>query len=121
MADDRERELFEACAENNGLSIRRVSGIPECQAYENAVTADCWRCWQARADIARREAGAWQPIESAPCDEVLLLWTGNYQHTGMFDSGDTCWRAIADDVELVPRPTHWMPLPAPPAALAATP
>ena len=73
---------------------------------------------------ARAEGSGWQPIETAPRGEIVLFvyppdgkshldpkygvgslseWSG---HTLFFDWG---WSM---------RPTHWMPLPTPPRALA---
>jgi len=61
-----------------------------------------------------QDADAWRPIETAPVDESVQVWTGHYQHTAIFNH---CrgWCALADDVELVPQPTYWRPLPAPPS------
>jgi hypothetical protein len=82
----------------------------------------------AQADEAKgmtpRPEG-WQPIETAPIEEFrpaewftphspsLLLWTnypvvGNYGYTKY---GKGRWRSWQGTVN----PTHWMPLPAPPA------
>lgn len=60
----------------------------------------------------------WQPIETAPKDETpVLLWANTrrdreYSHwIGAFDGEN--WR---DEVEgHFLQPTHWMPLPDPPA------
>jgi hypothetical protein len=59
---------------------------------------------------------AWQPISTAPKDGTTVqLWDGHYQHTGFYDHSLPGWCALADYVEFVPLPTHWMPLPEPPA------
>jgi hypothetical protein len=62
--------------------------------------------------------GEWQPIETAPKDVEILVWS-QYQ--------DTAYLAICDDqqwwtpdwwpekwTEWLYSPTHWMPLPEPP-------
>jgi len=79
---------------------------------------------QARAE-GRREAGAWQPIETAPKDgTVILAWIP--AHEG--DKPEVApvrwqshvtgrWVHDASDWTLeAPMPTHWQPLPAPPVA-----
>jgi hypothetical protein len=70
----------------------------------------------------------WQPIETAPKDgtDVLLYkrfskyqkWVGKdeydfYIQIGCYSSGD--WRIHAYDPPWNNDPTHWMPLPEPPA------
>lgn len=74
-----------------------------------------------------RAASNWQPIETAPKQRVVLLWaltdeeTGNWKMaTGFWmpgyrdEPGEWEW----DGRRLKPydvQPTHWMPLPEPPA------
>ena len=84
-------------------------------------------CAPIRDDILAALAAAgyvvergWQPIESAPRDRCVLLWwptTTNSPVIGRFDSGIwmTDWGRLS-----VPHdsPTHWRPLPDPPAAEA---
>jgi hypothetical protein len=70
--------------------------------------------------------GNWQPIETAPLNESVLVYIPNTEHYG-----DGIWRAIHVDMRAVKRwqttgwacgrdlpsdvqPTHWMPLPEPP-------
>ena len=55
----------------------------------------------------------WQPIETAPKDgtEMLAFWNrSNVYGIASFDDGR--W---ADETGEVSAPTHWMPLPEPPA------
>lgn len=80
--------------------------------------------------MSEEEMGeAWQPIETAPKQKVVLLWaltdteTGNWlMATGYWmpgygdDPGAWTWdgrRLKAYDTQ----PTHWQPLPEPPAAI----
>ena len=61
---------------------------------------------------------SWQPIESAPTEHRILLWNGEWVVAGCYCEYDSLgWLldfcAPGDDE---PTPTHWMPLPAPPAA-----
>ena len=62
----------------------------------------------------------WQPIDTAPKDTTLLLWNPCYGKpvTGHLITGDL-WSAFAPGVPMLfqkhlEKPTHWMPLPAPP-------
>ena len=66
----------------------------------------------------------WQGIESAPRDgKAVLLWVpaddgwDAYVASGWYESGafDRRWYAAVDENPLSPQPTHWMPLPTPPA------
>jgi hypothetical protein len=66
------------------------------------------------------EALEWQPIETAPKDGTIVLlvidhgkW-GEKVWTGLWDDG---WMVIYGKARNAP--THWMPLPAPPAAIDA--
>ena len=69
----------------------------------------------------------WQPIETAPKDGTVILTWGCIHNDGGVDMGETpaCRTSWWLDVyaswycELWGghEPTHWMPLPAPPAAL----
>lgn len=61
----------------------------------------------------------WKPIETAPKDGSAVLlwadvktWTGEeVPVTGWFTIGSCKWVSHGDWL----KPTHWMPLPAPPA------
>ena len=67
----------------------------------------------------RRSVGEWQPISTAPKDgtRVLLYWPywDQWPVVGMFDRFQRWVTEMAVSTE-GPGPTHWMPLPAPPAA-----
>jgi hypothetical protein len=69
----------------------------------------------------------WQPIETAPVNTSVLVFLSNWEHYGpgiyraiRVDMGTgrrwhtTAW-AIGRDLSADLSPTHWMPLPAPPA------
>lgn len=66
----------------------------------------------AAALEAAREDG-WQPIETAPHVELaeVLLFNGSEVCAGGWWEGR--WTTAHDEIE--PQPTHWRPLPAPPA------
>jgi hypothetical protein len=77
---------------------------------------------------AQREA-AWQPIETAPTNVSVLVFMPRWEHYGpgiyraiLVDMGtgkrwhSTAW-ACGRDVPPDEWPTHWQPLPAPPAAI----
>ena len=60
----------------------------------------------------------WQPIETAPKDEWVLVY---YGEGSMVDTVSiACCRSSYDwadwDGDLYGTPTHWMPLPPPPEA-----
>jgi hypothetical protein len=63
--------------------------------------------------IDRPEMGPWQPIETAPNDTTILVYrsTGEFQLIQAEDNDYTWQPFVADGLD---RPTHWMPLPAPP-------
>ena len=69
----------------------------------------------------------WQPIETAPTNESVLIFQPNWDHYGHgvyraihVDMGTgkrwmtTAW-ACGRDLGADAIPTHWMPLPAPPS------
>ena len=70
----------------------------------------------------------WQPIETAPRDDTLILLYAPIEHrytherdwTAWCDSWDEKWRWTGNAPEfeswsyLSAGPTHWMPLPEPP-------
>ncbi len=82
---------------------------------------------EAAAEIERlRAAQAWQPIETAPRDgtEVIMfghgcLGAGFYEAGGNYRRGDDGWWWEMDRGDLLTAknadPTHWRPLPDPPA------
>lgn len=49
---------------------------------------------------------AWQPIETAPENERVLVLRGRWVEVGMFSTTYDEWVPLAN-------PTHWMPLPEP--------
>jgi hypothetical protein len=64
--------------------------------------------------------GGWRPIESAPEERLVLLYMALPGEPLGFDIGwleDGDWMLSSKDNEPadVAQPTHWQPLPAPPA------
>lgn len=55
----------------------------------------------------------WQPIETAPKDQRLLLFfpTAGMVATGYWAIFDEAWQGEPFTEEDRPLPTHWMPLP----------
>ena len=53
----------------------------------------------------------WQPIETAPKDQVIDLWHPEFGHIA-----DQWWDSKDGFDWPVAGATHWMPLPAPPEA-----
>lgn len=72
--------------------------------------------------IAAHERDQWQPIETAPRDETILIWPVSYGRPAparWWDSTERggYWDVAHMNVATCKRlaPTHWRPLPAPPA------
>lgn len=68
----------------------------------------------------------WQTIETAPLDTPILIWDGSMQcvakksiYTYQSGSPFTTWDCVGasgwDCEDTFETPTHWMPLPPPPA------
>lgn len=62
----------------------------------------------------------WQPIDTAPKDRRLLVWTGQNSHCAQWVqnpyTGDEAWMIAitADNQQVIVKATHWQPLPEPP-------
>jgi hypothetical protein len=58
----------------------------------------------------------WQPIETAPKNESILLSVGGKILVGHYKLMWQAWQAeySHDDHGSIPTPTHWQPLPTPP-------
>lgn len=78
------------------------------------------------ATLAQLEASRWRPIESAPKDGTILVAIPHQFTKGVFVITSASWYAPASDTQgwyIMSRfwgkeptqPSHWMPLPAPPA------
>lgn len=86
----------------------------------------------ARALMAERKADKWQPIETAPKDgtPMLLIVAGYEPAVGRFLPGRNAWSYLdQEEIEVFEgagvtfgewQPTHWMPLPPPPASKGAS-
>ena len=57
----------------------------------------------------------WQPIETAPKRGSILLWNGKEVGEGHPAWCGDGYEWAGEGHACDPRPTHWMPLPAPPA------
>jgi len=76
----------------------------------------------ALLDAARPSEAPWQPIETAPTDREVLLTDGREVSFGgklLPEDMGVLAHEISDpgwwNVGGITKPTHWMPLPAPPA------
>lgn len=69
-----------------------------------------------RADLVPQ----WQPIETAPKHdlETLILYSSEGVQIGWFSAFHKCW-LTTEGKDVWAEPTHWMPLPTPPADMAA--
>lgn len=67
------------------------------------------------ADLER----AWQPIETARKDELetVILYSPEGVQVGFYSDFHRCW-LTSEGKDVWDMPTHWMPLPEPPADLA---
>lgn len=79
---------------------------------------------EAGAILAAADAAAWRPIESAPANKGIILVTGDFVFYGfkdeMFSDGElfySCTEGLKGGA-INPQPTHWKPMPAPPASIA---
>jgi hypothetical protein len=68
-----------------------------------------------------RDASGWQPIDSAPWPDspVLVIspeWKDGVPAVAGYAAEYDEWYLWGDGGVLMPKPTHWMPLPAPPVA-----
>lgn len=96
----------------------------------------CEYCLTAYLAAANQFATpTWQPIETAPKDGTMVLtWDGrahniaewkpkrNYEDdaNGVDDPTHGRWEYITEDMGEDDPPTHWMPLPEPPAVTRCT-
>ena len=115
-----------------GLLVQKHTGCMNEQA--NNAAAEISRYVAMRATrtsipaIAEVEK-AWRPIETAPQSKTILLFAvsdiapdGDIRNwrmaTGFYNGGADCWVWDGNQIRIYDlHPTHWMPLPAPPASL----
>lgn len=72
---------------------------------------------ELRRQLAETQSQQWQPIETAPELEWVLV-----PHEGrsvearyeLSNDGVMCWFQPRHNRSMEPKPTHWMPLPEPP-------
>lgn len=73
-----------------------------------------------------KEEANWQPIETAPKDGTRIdVWRRGERLTDVFWSDEEEWWSYMGDTYPIPlaaspAPTHWRPLPAPPAIRSIT-
>lgn len=88
--------------------------------FQKLVYVDPVCVARALAALDAAEVEGWQPIETAPRDsKPVLLFAGHWRGVGNYEEarydGDPVW--VDERAEFIePCPTHWRPLPAPPAA-----
>ena len=99
-------------------------------AADYYYTADQMRAFYHQGREDGRAVVGWKPIETAPKDgsTVILGFAGSHSEEGFWMNdpernhwGEIGWFSSDADVlcERPASPTHWMPLPSPPAALEA--
>ena len=98
--------------------------------YAASWLQDCISCPPSPADRGLlgkeqetdRQAAEWQPIETAPKDRYFLAFVPGSDEEGTDDYVVQAWMGkheviLCDGSDANgPKPTHWMPLPAPPSA-----
>ncbi len=75
------------------------------------------RIAEAVAEIKRLRGDHWQPIETAPQGEPVLLGFVGAFHPLVGHNEDGVWGELTPDMGFFvypTQPTHWRPLPAPP-------
>lgn len=142
------RQAAAALEEAQKGVVRRDDDLIVPQALWDELDATAL-AWKARAEKAESELAAlreWQPIETAPkdgteilgwrrdCGILLILWTAPAYFMTTIEmeaaaTDDDAWMDVEDwfcaDIVAGSRldgseaPTHWRPLPAPPALLPA--
>lgn len=86
------------------------------------VTMPADTIWLSYAETALAAADAvtasgWQPIATAPKDGRILVFGGRFTEPDCVWSDGDWWRYCIKRGDLLTSlPTHWMPLPSPPAA-----
>ena len=102
----------------------RLEFLRQKRHYEAALSATCnpsaIRELLDRLDAAEK-AVQWQPIETAPDERgIYLVRIGDQTHIAQFDprmSSAKWWHPYGLPARLERQPTHWIPLPAAPAAM----
>lgn len=124
------RAFFRDRDDHHRLCMANAPGASkgECDCYAKSDVKAHMLLDSLAAENARLAAGVaeWQPIETAPKDATLLLlwWPSRressaligYYGRGWLEGSALEWRSMAG-LEWHKDPTHWMPLPPPPAEL----
>jgi len=101
-----------------------------CYVAELNAPSSCEAEIEAIADVLRKAAEGWQPIETAPKDGRAVIglvghlvyrmhWQAYYKKWPHEEGGPTFtygWSGESHDSFRPITPTHWMPLPVPPIA-----
>ena len=81
---------------------------------DESTTDDTWiacaKCVMDAADVA-----AWRPMSEAPKDGTLILVTVKHIGCDVVSFWGAGWRETTNGLMLRDNPTHWQPLPKPPA------
>ncbi|MGL4975973.1 MAG: DUF551 domain-containing protein [Bosea sp. (in: a-proteobacteria)] len=100
-------------AECGVTAVSPWSEYPSASEHTVRVIAAALEAWEAA------KPSPWQPIETAPCSLEACEWEAPYDFPGaatVFPSDDeepflVLWQKVDF---CIAKPTHWMPLPAPP-------
>lgn len=77
--------------------------------------AEALRAQLAKPDDDARDA--WQPIETAPVDQRVLIYDPDDRQAVSVRHIGSHWKTHLNTPQGAWQPTHWMPLPKPPAAM----
>lgn len=139
---DQSREAFEKWAISECISVNR--SLDGTDGYFDGDSHIAWLAWQAAME--QKDADRWQPIETAPKDQLVMVYTPptihdypdsvniRFDHIDS-DIADDYWYEHGEHYEhycCVAKPegstgpserapyTHWMPLPAAPKQEGST-
>lgn len=112
-ASQAERDRNEALREVHKWAREAGEAKGRLEMSEAAGIVDGWR---ERAEAAEARASRWQPIETAPKDGMVLV-AGQWSDDGSWwrNIGHAHCGVITGEWDDLTEPTHWMPLPEPPA------
>jgi hypothetical protein len=114
LHDAKEAEAYAA-----ELEVKLASTESDLAATIKMLQASRQRNERLDAELAAADAAqAWQPIETAPEWEAVLICGGDVLYPCVASCNNGEWDAEAQGMilreDIAENPTHWMPLPAPP-------
>jgi len=98
------------------VTINDLAQVKEWFCDPRATAPERYMYFEAMYDSLVSFINPWQPISTAPKDGTCILAANKdvWQWCAAWNPVRESWGQNFDDTQTVP--THWMPLPAPPAA-----